>query len=310
MSRHTQPLGTRIGDPTRDIVGQPVPIVLPNPATLFLHRADRFDRLAADSMMADFLRFLARIARAQHDATAALPASAPADIVEGLSPLAAASHRREPYWQSALRTLLLRSVDDPMLPKSARDNAQRLASRDSDALETLAEAYLRVEVPQSSIGEALYVAAAMQAYFAHRAAALPLSALNLLPQRRICAVCGMAPLAGVITATGPTPGLRYLHCGLCGTAWNFVRATCVVCIGSRGVGLLQVDGGNGAIQAETCDDCYCYTKLLYQAKDMEVEPMADDIASLGLDILVSGEGYNRNAPNPFVIGSNEMTKRL
>jgi FdhE protein len=54
------------------------------------------------------------------------------------------------------------------------------------------------------------------------------------------------------------------------------------------------------VQAETCDGCHSYAKILYQAKDMAVEPMADDLASLGLDMLVSEAGYQR-AANPLVI---------
>ena len=56
------------------------------------------------------------------------------------------------------------------------------------------------------------------------------------------------------------------------------------------------------MQAETCDECRSYVKMLYQAKDMAVEPMADDLASLGLDMLVGEAGYRRNAANPLVIG--------
>jgi FdhE protein len=41
--------------------------------------------------------------------------------------------------------------------------------------------------------------------------------------------------------------------------------------------------------------------MLYQAKDMAVEPIADDLASLGLDMLVGEAGYQRHAPNPLVI---------
>jgi FdhE protein len=287
----------RIGNPTRDIVGQPVPIILPDPASLFLRRADRLDVLAADHAMANFLRFLAHIVRAQHAAAAALPALTPPDIAEGAPPLAAHDHRRDPCWQRALATLL-HSIDDPLLPEAARDAARRLAVHNPDAL---ADAYLNAEVPQSATGEALFIAAALQVYFAHRASALPIASLHLLQQRGLCPVCGSPPMAGMITATGHTPGLRYLHCGLCATAWNFVRATCVACGGSRGVGLMQIEGGNGAVQAETCDDCHSYAKMLYQANDMSLEPLADDIASLGLDMLVSEAGYHRAAPNPFVV---------
>jgi formate dehydrogenase maturation protein FdhE len=45
----------------------------------------------------------------------------------------------------------------------------------------------------------------------------------------------------------------------------------------------ELEGGNGAIKAEICSECQGYAKMLYQAQDMAVEPIADDLASLGLD---------------------------
>ena len=77
---------------------------------------------------------------------------------------------------------------------------------------------------------------------------------------------------------------------------------CITCGGSRGLALHGIEGGDGAVQAETCDECHSYAKMLYQAKDMAVEPMADDLASLGLDMLVGEAGYQRHAANPLVIG--------
>jgi FdhE protein len=43
-------------------------------------------------------------------------------------------------------------------------------------------------------------------------------------------------------------------------------------------------------------------KILQQQKDPDVDPFADDVASLGLDILVREAGYRRGAFNPFLLG--------
>src|SRR5947208_212829 len=80
------------------------------------------------------------------------------------------------------------------------------------------------------------------------------------------------PVAGVIRAAGSATGARYLHCALFASAWNHVRAVCITCGGSRGLSLLGLEAGSGAVQAETCDECRTYAKMLYQAKDMAVEP--------------------------------------
>jgi FdhE protein len=293
-------VGGRIGDPTRETVGQPIPIILPDPATLFVRRADRLDSLAADHPMGDWLRFMAKLARAQHAAVAVLRDADPIEVIEGQPPLGVDAHRRDPSWRKGLG-VLLRDADDPVLPDQARAVMEVLRTRDVAALETLADAYLRADVPKDQAGEAMYVAAALATYFAHRAAALPVAEVHLLPQRGRCPVCGSAPVAGVITAAGQAPGVRYLHCGLCATAWNHVRAMCITCGGSRSLALLEIDGGDGSVQAETCDECHSYAKMLLQAKDMAVDPMADDLASLGLDMLVGEAGYQRHAPNPLVI---------
>ena len=41
--------------------------------------------------------------------------------------------------------------------------------------------------------------------------------------------------------------------------------------------------------------------MLYQAKDMKVDPFADDLATLGLDLLVGEAGWSRHAPNPLLL---------
>jgi hypothetical protein len=96
-------------------------------------------------------------------------------------------------------------------------------------------------------------------------------------------------------------GVRYLHCSLCSTAWNHVRAVCITCGSSRGVTLKEVEGGCSAVKAETCDECRTYAKMLYQAQDMQGDPYADDLASLGLDILVAEAGWSRHAL-PLLVG--------
>jgi len=217
-------------------------------------------------------------------------------VLEGEPPLVLTNR---PGWQAGLE-VLLREVDDVSLPDQTRAAVQMLRDRSAPEREAMADACLHGGVAADMTGEAMFVAAALSACYMRRAAALPLSELHLLPQRGRCPACGSAPLVGIITAAGQTPGVRYLHCGLCATAWNHVRAVCTNCGGSRSVSLLGIEGGDRVVQAETCGDCQTYAKMLYQAKDMAVEPMADDLASLGLDMLVDEAGYRRAAANPLV----------
>ncbi|SUA89405.1 formate dehydrogenase accessory protein FdhE [Pandoraea pulmonicola] len=54
------------------------------------------------------------------------------------------------------------------------------------------------------------------------------------------------------------------------------------------------------IRAESCDDCHSYRKIFYQDKDPFVEPVADDLASLALDVLMGEAGYARANGNPLL----------
>jgi FdhE protein len=300
------PKGKWQGNPQGGVVA-PDAIILPDPATRFRRSAERLETVAVGHPMQDWLRLMARLARAQHAAATTLDDVAPAlavdveQAVQGdMPPLAADGHRRQPAWRAGL-ALLLDHAGAEELPAQARAVQLSLRERDAASVEALADGFLRGGVDQADAGAALYVAAALQVYFTRLAATLPVASLRLLPQRGLCPCCGSTPVAGVVTASGQTPGARYLHCSLCSTAWNHVRAACTGCGETKTVAMREVEGGTGAVKAETCDACHGYAKMFYQAKDTAVEPFADDLASLGLDLMVSEAGWSRLAPNPFVL---------
>jgi FdhE protein len=300
------PTGKWIGNAT-DGVKAPEPILQPDPATRFSVTAERLAALAPGHAMADWLAFMARLSWAQHEAamTSAPPAPpAAVDLARASKlrrpPLAPDVHRRDPQWRDAL-VVLLAAVDDPAVPEPARAEARRLRQADAEAVEGLANRFLEGAVSGEEAGAALYLAAALQVHYTRAAAALPGSVLHLLPVRGECPCCGSSPVAGVITATGPTPGVRYLYCSLCSTAWNHVRAVCITCEDTRDLSLKAIEGGSGAVVAETCGACRTYAKMLYQAKDTNADPYADDLASLGLDLVLSNDGWFRHAPNPLLL---------
>jgi FdhE protein len=105
----------------------------------------------------------------------------------------------------------------------------------------------------------------------------------------------------VITASGPSPGVRYLYCSLCATAWNHVRAACITCGESGGLALQGIADDAGVAKAEVCNACHTYAKMLYQARDMDVDPFADDLATIGLDMLMAEAGWSRHASNPLLL---------
>ncbi|HEY0184597.1 MAG TPA: formate dehydrogenase accessory protein FdhE [Rhodopila sp.] len=318
----TAPKGAWTGSPLGGVKA-PAALILPDPATRFARTAARLQTLASGHAMAEWLSFMAHLAMAQHAACSAmgaipdLPLAAVERAVgERVAPLAADAHppeaveaeplggvgadRRHPAWRDGL-TALLDSADAAGGPAAARAVVASLRGRSPEAVEALADGFLGGGVDASDTGALLYVAAALQVYFTRRAASLPAPVLRLLPQRGLCPCCGSTPVAGVVTEAGRSPGARYLHCSLCSTAWNHVRAVCITCGGSRSLVLQGIEGDPGVVKAETCGECHTYAKMLYQGRDVGVDPFADDLASLGLDILVAEAGWSRHAPNPLLL---------
>jgi FdhE protein len=288
-------------------VKAPDALILPDPVTRFARTAARLESLSVGHPMEEWLRFMARLAKAQHAVARTIAPFAGSDqaavsqaVDARLPPLAADGHRRDSRWRDGL-ILLLDEVDDNVVPAPARLAMASLRDRGVEVVEALADDFLHGCVDAVDAGAALYVAAALQVYFTRLAASLPAPSLRLLPQRGLCPCCGSTPVSGVVTATGQTRGARYLHCSLCATAWNHVRAVCITCGQSRAVALKEIEGDSGAVKAETCDDCQTYAKMLYQVRDIAVDPFADDFATLGLDILVAEAGWSRHAPNPLLL---------
>lgn len=84
-----------------------------------------------------------------------------------------------------------------------------------------------------------------------------------------------------------------------------VRVTCSHCEDTKEIAYHSIDGGSEAIRAESCDHCHGYRKIFYQEKDLYVEPVADDLASVALDVLMGEAGYMRANGNPLLWQSTE-----
>lgn len=293
------PTSSWVGNPQGG-VSSPDPIILPDPARRFRVTAARLADLSEDHPMADWLMFLCNLSQAQGEAAAAIAHATP-----GATLSAADEHSRHPAWREALRLIVGRfriMQETPDALKSVAEELERLAEEE---LEELADDFLGGTVAPDKAGQVLFVAAALQVYFTCLAAGLDVDEVRLLDQRGLCPCCGSTPVAGVVTASGNTPGVRYLYCSLCSTAWNHVRAVCVSCGQSGKVALRGIEGEGEAIRAETCDDCHSYSKLFYLSHDADLDAYADDLASLGLDIMVSEAGWARHAPNPLLLGGSE-----
>ena len=188
------------------------------------------------------------------------------------------------------------------MPDSARAALDRVRARRTLRRATRwCAAVLAEAIPVETLAEHVYVAAALQVHFARLAARLDPKALVPVGDGA-CPACGGPPVASAIVGWQGAHGARFCVCSLCATLWNVVRIKCVLCGSTKGIAYQELEGGAGNVKAETCENCHGYVKILYQHKDPALDPVADDVASLGLDLLLREGGYRRGAVNPFLLG--------
>ena len=278
---------------------------LPVRDSLFKHRAERFRQLAQNHKMAPFLAFMARIADAQHAALQQLPTVPLPDTRQlalsrehGMPPLPAQSWQRDPAWRTALEKIVGAARGDA--PPQTQDVLTRIKEMAADALENLADAVLSGRTARADLGAAPFIAAALQTYWVHMNTTLGNTAFGRTDPTNLCPVCASAPVTSIVRI-GPEQGLRYLHCSLCASEWHTVRTKCSNCESTKGITYYAIEGDKGAVKAEACAECGSYLKILYLEKDPELEPTADDLATLALDILMDETGIQRSGPNLFLL---------
>ena len=144
------------------------------------------------------------------------------------------------------------------------------------------------------------VAAALQVWFSLHAAQVDGAALRNIGET-LCPCCGGAPASSTIVSWPEAQGNRYLACSLCCTMWNHLRVKCTACGTEEGISYRSVAGSTGDVAAEVCEGCGNYIKHLVQTKNGALEPVADDVASYGLDMMLREDGWRRGSLNPFLI---------
>ena len=133
--------------------------------------------------------------------------------------------------------------------------------------------------------------------------------------------CGSAPVASVVRIDAQSGAHRYLACSLCPARWHMVRIKCSRCQSTGGIRYrsLQPIAGmpEGAeaprpdpVEAETCDACGHYLKIMRLARDPGAEPIADDLATLPLDLLVCEAGFERHGVNLMLLFGDPETRAV
>jgi FdhE protein len=307
-------------------------LLLPQPGSLFTERAARLRQLAqggvpgipAQESIHGYLLLMAAVADAQAavSAQAALPPLPDAHTID-----TALAHNMPPLPVSGQRPAGWRAVYTQLLDKlDAAASAQPQLAAVLAELRALGEAELEgcADAVLAQFGEGInplhapFVAAALQVLWTKHASQLDPVRVQPPVTGTLCPVCGSHPVASVIRIGGQSQGYRYLHCGICASEWHMVRVKCSCCeqtakIAYQGLTPSDAPGDDVAdaaankaqdpsrvVRAETCDDCHSYRKIFNQEHDYAVEPLADDMASLALDVLVTEAGYTRGSVNPLL----------
>jgi len=275
---------------------------LPGSGTLFSERAARLQQLSETSAMADYLRFIALVAARQETMMHSLsgtPLPDQARIVRcrshAMPPLQTTSWRRNAKWRLALRGMLVELKTE--VRGTTGDFVARLTEASEDFIEAQASKICAGIDEGLDLAVAPLIAAGLQAYWTSMASRLAKEDVGHSAAPNLCPVCGSLPVASIVRIGAAESGYRYLHCSLCSSEWHMVRVKCSHCESTKGIGYHGIADGDPAVKAESCEQCHSYLKILYMEKDPAVEPTADDLASLPLDILMAEENFARSGTN-------------
>lgn len=307
--------------------GQVPYLRLPVLASVFAEREMRLRQLSAGHAMRDYLLFVAELCRVQQEVVGA-PARATAlsaDAIEaasraGAAPFDVSTADRDSAWRDTLRDLLRRLA--PRLAAGvARAQVTALLAATDDALDAQADRIVRGISLGLDVAAAPLVAAGLQAHLAAQIAATAaahdgarLAPFGRTDDDRLCPCCGSRPVASIVRIGGDEGGFRYLACSLCSTQWHMVRIKCAHCRSTKGITYQSLDQEGGAssamegqkasgraVELESCGECGHYLKIVHMERDPEVEPVADDLATLTLDLLADEQGEVRHGANPLLV---------
>ena len=296
-----------IGNMSIGEVANPPFAVLPRPSRLFLHRAERFESLAPGHQLETYLRFLAGICRAQHEAQADLPETAlpsherlEQSRSNGLPPLSVGTL---PSDDAGERTFLalLEALRRKELTETSRAVLESVAAASPEDRNAMMVAVLLDQIPDDEIAPHVLAAAAVQVHMSRLASRLDAARLVRIADGA-CPACGSGPVSSAIVGWEGAHGTRFCTCSMCATQWNVPRIRCLSCGSEKGIAYHSLECGNSHVSGETCDGCKSYVKMLHQHKDAALDPVADDVASLALDLTLGKEGWQRASANPFLMG--------
>lgn len=279
-------------------------VLFANPKNLYQRRAKRLRDLAQNHPLSDYLLFAADIVESQLSTLEKNPLPPQQfEQLNAIEPLNAKTFKRDSIWREYLTEIL-----DEIKPKANAQIAatiEFLEKASSAELEEMANKLLAQEFNLVSSDKAVFIWAALSLYWLQAAQQIPHnSQVENTENLHYCPVCGSLPVASIVQI-GTSQGLRYLHCNLCESEWNLVRAQCTNCNSHDKLEMWSLNEELALVRAETCGSCESYLKMMFQEKDPYVEPVADDLASIFLDIEMEEKGFARSGLNPFIFPAED-----
>lgn len=283
-------------------------VMLPKPMRLFATRAKRLAFLAQHSdNLGPWLAFLGQLVDLQARLAEELPRPAPipADRIAlaretRMPPIDRRALSTDPDLHAALDAVLTHAAALDM-PEPARLALSAVTAAPLADRHWLLENILADTIPEDSVAPHLFAALAVQLHLSRLAASLPADRLVKI-RTGVCPACGGRPASSSVVGMAELDGVRYAACACCQTQWNEVRLTCLCCGETGKISYRSVETDQATVRAEVCGDCDSWVKILYQNKNPSLEPIADDVGSLGLDLLMKDTGIRRGGFNPFLAG--------
>lgn len=272
------------------------PLIIGDPATIFHARAARLRQLAQDSFMADYLLLAGQIVQQQlhlidtfngavQQQLTAQTLTWPIEI--------------DGSWQAILDPMLtqLTSALRPVVSDDIVKVIDNISQIDQQTLQHYFHALQQNQAERVPADIAIILWSCINTLMS---LIVTNTQLEWQPEANTkqshCPLCGGAPAASLIQGSGH----RYLHCSQCEAQWHRLRAECTQCGDSENI-QLQSETLEDSVRAETCRHCQSYLKMLVLEKNPQLDPIADDLATIVLDQKLGEMEFYRSGFNPFLL---------
>lgn len=307
--------------------GEPEPFIWPNRASWFAERSMRLKQLASQSgSIGAYIGLIAELVQAQHQCLNDLPevplpsADDLAQATEhGLPPLAALDWKRDPIWHDILHRLLDYLLAAEMRGEQAKNIKElllRIKKLPAVELEVQADQILAGSISGVDVAAAPFIGAALQVYWVHMVCSDKALREESVYQKvstseqTLCPCCASVPTTSIVHSFGGMAGQRYVVCSLCGLQWYMTRIRCTRCLSDEveymsltlpDEDVEEENFQTPAIMAETCTSCNTYMKIIHTEREPFADPLADELASIQLDILMGEQQLFKHGLNMLLL---------